>query len=224
MIGILGAMEEEISVILSEMSDISVDNYKGLIFYKGNLLSKEVVLVKAGIGMVNSSISTTLLIEKYKADKIIFSGVAGGLSKDLKVLDIVIGDSFVEYGFDVTAFGYKKGQRAGTKERDIRASEEMIEITKHIDTKVHYGRIASSDVFVDSFEEKLRIKNEFEASAVDMESAAVAHVCELFNIPYLIIRSISDTLGDDSELEYKEFVNIASNQSKNYLLEIIKRV
>ncbi|WP_067141557.1 5'-methylthioadenosine/adenosylhomocysteine nucleosidase [Oceanivirga salmonicida] len=227
MIGIIGAMDSEVSVIVSEMTNVTVENLASLTFYKGTCNNKEIVIVKSGIGMVNASIATTLLYERFKVEKIIFSGVAGSTVKDIKALDIVIGNSFVEYMFDVTLSGkYVKGQIAGTSKRDIDPSYDLLEITKDIklNVNIHYGRIASADVFVNDYDEKIRIKNEFDAVAVDMESAAVAQTCTVLKIPYLIIRSISDSLGDNSNIEFSKFENLASINSKEFLLKLLKRL
>ncbi|VWL85598.1 5'-methylthioadenosine/adenosylhomocysteine nucleosidase [Oceanivirga miroungae] len=224
MIGIMGAMEEEISVILSEMSDVTVKNYAGRTFYLANYKGLDVVVVKSGVGMVRASITTTLLKTIFNVEKIIFSGVAGSNVDSIKALDIVIANSFVEYTFDVRAAGnYVLGQIAGTSKRDLEADYSMLELTKdiEIDVKKHYGKIASADVFVDSKNEKERIYNEFQAVAVDMESAAVAHSCIELNIPYLIIRSISDSLGDNSGIEFNELVYLASRNSKDFLLKLL---
>lgn len=227
MIGIIGAMEEEISVILSEMSNVTVENYADRIFYLAEYNGLKVVIVKSGVGMVRASITTTLLKTLYNVDKIIFSGVAGSNVANIKALDIVIGNSFVEYIFDVTSAGnYVLGQVAGTTKRDLDPDYSMLEITKDIKTKVnkHYGKIASADIFVDSKKEKERIYKEFSAVAVDMESAAVAHSCIELNIPYLIIRSISDSLGDNSGIEFNELIYLASKNSKDFLLELLRKL
>lgn len=226
MIAIMGAMDEEISVILSEMSDVSTVIISDYIFYTAKFENKDVVVVKCGIGMVNAAIVSTLLKEKFNVDYLIFSGVAGSTSKKVKAKEIVIGDSFVQYGFDVTAFNYEKGQRAGTKKRDIDPDYKMLELTKDINIGIetHYGKIGSSDVFVDSYNQKKLLSNDFDIIAVDMESAAVAHVCEVFKIPYLIIRSISDSLEDNSQVEFNELKYIASKNSKEYVLEVLKRL
>ncbi|MBS9784550.1 MAG: 5'-methylthioadenosine/adenosylhomocysteine nucleosidase [Oceanivirga sp.] len=227
MIGILGAMYEEVSVIVSEMTNVTEDKIANLKFFKGKYDNKDLVIVQSGIGMVNASIATTLLYERYNVDKIIFSGVGGAVLENIKTLDLVIGDSFVEYQFDVTSAGnYVKGQIAGTSKRDIDPTYELLEIAKTVESKVpkHYGRIASADVFVDSYDEKTRIRDEFDAAVVDMESAAVAQTCTVLNVPYLIIRSISDSLGDNSGIEYEKFVELASVNSKDFLMKLIKKL
>lgn len=225
MIGIIGAMEKEISVILSETSNVVTENIAGILFYKAEYKDKKLIIVKTGIGLVNASIITTILIDRFKVDKIFFSGVAGGLSKDIKVGDIVVGDCFVEYMFDVTSASnkYVKGQRAETNKRDIDADDKLLELSKQVkmDVGVYYGRIASADKFVSKKEDKLEILNDFDAIAVDMESAAVAHVCEIFKTPFLIIRSISDSFTD-TYMEYEDFIYKACNNSKEFLFKFLE--
>ena len=227
MIGIIGAMEEEVSVLLSETNNITTETIAGILFYKANYKNKELIIVKSGIGMVNSAIITTLLVEKFKVNSIIFSGVAGGLSKDVKVGDIIIGDSFVEYTFDVTAASdkYVRGQRAGTTKRDIDANKKLLDISKEVNipVNIHYGRIGSADIFVSKKEDKIKLVEDFNLLAVDMESASVAHTCEVLEIPFLIIRSISDSFSD-TYMEYEDFVYIACNNSKEFVLKFLERL
>lgn len=227
MIGVIGAMEEEISVILSEMSNVTVENYGGRTFYLAEFEGQKLVIVKSGVGMVRASITTTLLKTLYNVDKIIFSGVAGSNVTNIKALDIVIGNSFVEYIFDVTSGGnYVLGQVSGTTKRDLDPDYSMLELTKDIQIGVnkHYGKIASADIFVDSKYEKERIYNMFNAVAVDMESAAVAHSCIELNIPYLIIRSISDSLGDNSGIEFNDLLYHACRNSRDFLLKFLRKL
>lgn len=205
MIGIIGAMRVEIEKFLELMENIESVNYADLTFYAGKYKKLDIVVLQSGIGMVNASIGATILINNFKVDKIIFSGIAGSTNENVRLNDIVVGSSFVEYGFDVTAFGYELGQRAGSSARDIKACDNMIKLIEDmkLENNIHYGLIASSDVFVNTYEKKKDIKDKFNAIAVDMESAAVAHVCEKFNIDYLIVRSISDSMIDNSSMEYE---------------------
>lgn len=222
MIGIIGAMEEEISVIKDFMSDITEIEVYNNIFYKGRLNNKDVVLVKSGIGMVNASLITTLLINKFDIKRIYFSGVAGSISKNIGVGDVVISTELMEYTFDATAFGYKKGEiprMETSKFKPKEALEEALEKLKY--EKLYFGKIVSGDRFVSNVEEKTEIGKEFDALALDMESAAVAHVATVLGVDFLIIRSISDSLTDDAIMEYKEFVNVAAQNSKNIILKLI---
>ncbi len=222
MIGIIGAMDEEISVILSEMNNISEYNINNIKFYKGKIYDKDLVLVKSGIGMVNASIITTLLIKEFDVNKILFSGVAGSLNKNINVGDIVIADSLVEYMFDATEFGYEIGQ-IPRMENSVFKSENLLNKIRDILKKdsIFYGKILSGDKFVSNLEEKEKIGKKFDALAVDMESAAVAHCAYILGVEFAIIRSISDSLNSDSVMEYAEFVNIAAMNSKEILLKLL---
>ena len=222
MIGIIGAMDEEISVILSEMNNISEYNINNIKFYKGKIYDKDLVLVKSGIGMVNASIITTLLIKEFDVNKILFSGVAGSLNKNINVGDIVIADSLVEYMFDATEFGYEIGQ-IPRMENSVFKSENLLNKISDILKKdsIFYGKILSGDKFVSNLEEKEKIGKKFDALAVDMESAAVAHCAYILGVEFAIIRSISDSLNSDSVMEYAEFVNVAAMNSKEILLKLL---
>lgn len=222
MIGIIGAMDEEISVILSEMNNISEYNINNIKFYKGKIYDKDLVLVKSGIGMVNSSIITTLLIKEFDVNKILFSGVAGSLNKNINVGDIVIADSLVEYMFDATEFGYEIGQ-IPRMENSVFKSENLLNKIRDIlkNDSIFYGKILSGDKFVSNLEEKEKIGKKFDALAVDMESAAVAHCAYILGVEFAIIRSISDSLNSDSVMEYVEFVNVAAMNSKEILLKLL---
>ena len=222
MIGIIGAMDEEISVILSEMNNISEYNINNIKFYKGKIYDKDLVLVKSGIGMVNASIITTLLIKEFDVNKILFSGVAGSLNKNINVGDIVIADSLVEYMFDATEFGYEIGQ-IPRMENSVFKSENLLNKIRDILKKdsIFYGKILSGDKFVSNLEEKEKIGKKFDALALDMESAAVAHCTYILGVEFAIIRSISDSLNSDSVMEYAEFVNVAAMNSKEILLKLL---
>ena len=222
MIGIIGAMDEEISVILSEMNNISEYNINNIKFYKGKIYDKDLVLVKSGIGMVNASIITTLLIKEFDVNKILFSGVAGSLNKNINVGDIVIADSLVEYMLDATEFGYEIGQ-IPRMENSVFKSENLLNKIRDILKKdsIFYGKILSGDKFVSNLEEKEKIGKKFDALAVDMESAAVAHCAYILGVEFAIIRSISDSLNSDSVMEYAEFVNVAAMNSKEILLKLL---
>lgn len=222
-IGLIGAMDEEIIVIKEIMKNISEEIYHNSTFITGTIYNKNVVLVKSGIGMVNASMITTILITKYNVDKIIFSGVAGSLDAKLNVGDIVVSSELIEYLFDATAFGYSISVIPRMDTSIFKADTYLLNIAKEI-KNIHIGRILSADKFVDKKNDKIRYGKEYNALAVDMESAAVAHVSHILGIPFLVIRSISDSLNDDSVIEYNEFVNIAAVNSKNILLSILKEL
>ena len=223
MIGIIGAMDEEISVISSEIKNLTVYDINNMKFYKGKIYDKDIVLVKSGIGMVNASITTTLLFKEFGVDKILFSGVAGSLNRNVNVGDVVIGDSLLEYLFDATEFGYDIGT-IPRMDTSIFRSDILLNKIKNIlkNDNIYYGKILSGDKFVSNLSEKEKLGEKFNALAVDMESASVAHCAHVLGIEFAVIRSISDSLNSSSVMEYTEFVNLAANNSKNVILKILK--
>lgn len=226
MIGIIGAMNEEISVILNELKNIEEIYKYNIKFYKGFYKNKEIVVVESGVGMVNASTIATLLISIFDIELLLFSGVAGGLKEGIKVGDVVIGTSFVEYMYDLSKIDnkYVQGQIAGTKKRDISACDKLLNFVKKLNLEnIYYGRIISGDTFVADMKIKEELIKEFNPFAVDMESAAVAHTCVKLGIDYLIIRSISDAYKG-TYVEYEKFLNYACNNSKNIIFNILERL
>ncbi|WP_156299728.1 5'-methylthioadenosine/adenosylhomocysteine nucleosidase [Streptobacillus canis] len=222
MIGIIGAMHEEITVIKNEMKNITEKVVNGNTFYLGLLNNKEVVLVECGIGMVNAAIITTLLVKEFNVEKIYFSGVAGSTSEKLKIGDIVISTKLQEYLFDVTEFGHEKGVIPRMETSLFRPGKILDESMEKLKGEnVYFGGIISGDKFISNAKEKITIGKEFDAMCVDMESASVAHSAYLLGVDFLIIRSISDTVTDESGMEFFEFVNIAAENSKKILTKLI---
>ena len=231
-IGIIGAMHEEIMELKNSMTDINEIQISNLKFYEGKLCSKDIILVESGIGKVNAAISTTLLISQFKVEKIIFTGVAGAVNPKIKVTDIVIGTDLVESDMDVTAGGnYKLGEIPRMKSSNFKADPYLFNLAESVaiklfgSDKVHKGRIISRDEFVASSEKVNKLREIFSAECVEMEGAAVAHVCEVMNIPFIVIRSISDKADDEAGMSFDEFVKIAARNSKSIvegILSIIK--
>lgn len=212
--GVIGAMDIEVSLLLKKMKSSSVvkeSEFASMKFYEGSIAKTNLVLVKCGVGKVNAAMATQILINEFKIEKIINTGIAGGLDDKLNLLDIVVSDSLVYHDFDVTGFGYKKGEIPGMKTSEFIADSELKELSLQafkksgFSSKIYTGKIASGDQFVSSKKMKNQIKKEFNPMCVEMEGAAIAHVCAINNIPFLIIRSISD-LADEKAVkgEYKE--------------------
>ena len=224
MTGIICATETEMKAIINEIEDIKEKEIGRIIFFEGKFNDKDIVFVQSGIGKVNAAVTATLLIEKYDIDEVIFSGVAGALDKVVGIGDIVIADDVVQHDFAVEAFGYKKGQIPQMEVWSFKGDEDLIKKVKETsdgEIKLHYGRILTGDQFVHKREEKLELGKEFEALCVDMESGAVAQVCYLMNVKFLIIRSISDSVTDESSMEYDKFAELAAENSKKILKKII---
>lgn len=223
MIGIIGAVVQEAEAIKKEIKEIKETVISGISFFTGKFNDKDVVFVQSGIGKVNAAITATLLIEKFKVSEVIFSGVAGSLDERLKVGDVVIGRDIVQHDVDATAFGYKMGQIPQMKEWAFESDKELVEKAGNIndfDHRIFFGRILTGDQFVSKKDVKIRLGKDFEALCVDMESGAVAQVCTRLGVKFLIIRSISDSITDESDMEYETFVKLAAKNSTRILKEI----
>lgn len=222
MIGIIGAVLEEAEAIRNEMKNISEKTIYGIHFYEGEINEQKVVFVQSGIGKVNAAITATLLIDKFDVSRVIFSGVAGSLHESVNVGDVVIGTEIIQYDVDAIEFGYPKGQIPQMATLGFKSDEELINKAKNINTKINlsYGKIITGDQFVSGKDKKISLGNEFQALCVDMESGSVAQVCYRLGVPFLIVRSISDSVSDASGIEYHEFVKKAAKNS----VEIIQNI
>ena len=225
MIGIIGAVDQEAIEIKKEMTDVTQEEIGGISFYKGKLCGKDIVFVQSGIGKVNAALTATLLIDRFGVEKVIFSGVAGSLNKELNVGDIVIGTDVVQHDVDATEFGYKLGQIPQMKEWAFEGDKELIEKVKSLresKERLFFGRILTGDQFVSKKDVKISLGSDFSALCVDMESGAVAQVCTRLGKGFLIIRSISDSITDESGMEYNKFVELAAKNSKKLVKEILR--
>jgi adenosylhomocysteine nucleosidase len=215
-IGIIGAMDEEVSYLKSLLEMVSVKNILGMDFAIGKMASKSVVIVRSGIGKVNAAICAQVLVDMYGVDYIINTGVAGALGKGISVGDIVISKDLVHHDFDSTAFGgYEPGEIPRLNKVFFEADEDLIEIALKAsaeaapNSKAYTGRIASGDQFISSNEQKEKIISRFKPLCVEMEGAAIAQTAYLNKIPFIVIRAMSDSSEDGAAASYeknKDFV------------------
>lgn len=226
-IGIIGAMDEEIEMLLKKIKLFKKDIKAKMEFNQGNLWGKEVVVVRSGIGKVNAAVCTQILIDYYKVDKVINVGVAGGIEKEIVPGDVVIADSLVQHDMDTSALGDKIGQipRLGTY--DFQCDKTLVALAKDacnesLECNCYTGRIVSGDQFIASEEKINWLHNEFNAIACEMEGASIAQVCYLNSIPFVIIRSISDNANNEAHMDYERFVPIAVKNSINILEGMLK--
>lgn len=226
-IGIIFAMEEELSA-LKEFVNIEKEySIFDLAFYETKINNNECILTLGGIGKVNAARSTQVLIDNMDVDYIINIGVAGSITKDLDVLDIVLGEKLVQHDFDITAFDHEKGYipNVGTY---IESDSYLLTIASEIaisnNFPVKRGVIASGDIFCTDINMTNKINKKFNALCVEMEGASIAQVCFLSHIPFLIIRSISDSLNGNNKLTYEEFLDKASSLGAKYILKILERL
>ncbi|MFP3043809.1 5'-methylthioadenosine/S-adenosylhomocysteine nucleosidase [Treponema primitia] len=232
MIGIIGAMEDEVILLRSAMVDIHTEIIGGYEFYSGVLEKKQVVLLRCGIGKVNAAVGCALLIDHYKPELVINTGSAGGIDPSLSFGDAVISNGLVQHDVDVTAFNYAPGQLPGmppvftVPEDLIRRGEAAVDSLKQeglLPPEFNHvrGLIGSGDVFMHEADRIDGVRKTFPAiRAVEMEGAAIAQACHLFSVPGLIIRAISDIAGAESPVTHDEFLPIASKHSG----EIVRRI
>ena len=220
-IGIIFAMKEEIDELIKYVNITRENRIFDLVFYEGKINDVNCVLVMSGVGKVNAARCTQVLIDNYKLDYIINIGVAGGVSKNVSVLDIVVASKLVQHDFDITAFDHEKGYipNIGTY---IECDSGLVNLAKKVDSSVHIGVIASGDIFCTEKKMSEKINNKFNALCVEMEGASIAQVAYLCNIPILVIRSISDTpYEENNKITYEEFLKKSCVHVAKYLYNII---
>lgn len=219
-IGIIAAEEKEMLAIKEKMNNIEQIQIYNLLFFKGNINNKEYILVQCGVGKVNAARTTQILIDKFEIESIINIGSAGGINENLKIGDIVIGEQLVQHDFDVTAFGREKGYVSDTG-KFFKSDRSLIEqISKKLKNNqqkfnVITGTIATGDTFLTNINQKEIIKNEFNCDCIEMEGAAVAQVCTLDNIPFVVIRGISDVPNEKNNIDFDTYLNIISKRIAN---------
>lgn len=227
-IGIIGAMDEEVRAIIDKYT---VDSVVRILDFEYNiciLKNIQIIIVKSGIGKVNSAICTQLLIDRFNIDYIINTGVAGAILEQLDIGDIVISTETLQHDVDATCFGYEFGHIPRMEDYVFKSNDYLISMCENISSKNNYkhhkGRIVSGDSFISSIEKKNWIKDKFNATCVDMESGSIGHVCSVNNIPYVAIRCISDTSDDRAVMKYEDFVQIALKRSFDITDNLIKEI
>ena len=227
-IGIIVAMEEELEAVLNIMNNIEQKEIYGVNVQIGKIEQKEVVVVKSGVGKVNAARVTQILIDKLNVKSIINIGSAGALNPFLNIGDIIIGEKLIQHDFDITAFDHDKGYITGVGDY-IYSNIELIEKFKKVannlkekNYKIKTGIIATGDIFCTDSEMKNKIYSKFDADCVEMEGAAIAQVCYLDKIPFIVIRSISDSPNGNNEIDFDKYVELASKRCANILKEFLK--
>ena len=228
-LGIIGAMSEELEILLKDMSLEDVQVKANMKFHKGKLWGKDVVAVVCGIGKVNAAICTQILASEYNVSAVINVGVAGGIGKDIYPGDVVIAENLVQYDMDTTAFGDPMGQIPRLDTFDFKCVSKLIETAKSAceeatEFKTFSGRIVSGDMFVASIDKIKWLESEFAALAWEMEGASIAHVCYLNKIPFVVIRSISDNANNGAHMDFEKFTPIGVKNSTFILKSMITKL
>lgn len=211
MIGIIGAMEEEVRELIADMESVEMKEIASMKFYKGILYGKDAVVVQSGIGKVNAGICTQILADIYQVDQLINTGVAGSLDAEINIGDIVVSTDAVQHDMDVSALGDPVGQVPRMDVFAFPADEELVKKAvaanekANPDIRTFTGRVASGDQFISGKEMKDRIIKNFGAKCAEMEGAAIAHGAYLNQIPCVIIRAISDKADGSAQVDYPTF-------------------
>lgn len=230
MLGIIGAMDEEVAKIKEQMDDVKVMTKAAMDFYEGTINGKNVVVVRSGIGKVNAAMCTQILVDAYQVDAVINTGIAGSLNADINIGDIVLSTDTLEHDMDAVAFGYPLGQIPRMDTLSFMADENMRKIAKKVckevipDISVFEGRVVSGDQFVSDKLKKEWLVENFDGYCTEMEGAAIAHAAYLNDVPFLIIRAISDKADDSASMDYPTFEAQAIEHSVKLLLELCKQL
>ncbi|MCA9839755.1 MAG: 5'-methylthioadenosine/adenosylhomocysteine nucleosidase [Trueperaceae bacterium] len=223
MIGIIGAMEEELAQLLERLEQAETLLRGPFRLHKGQLVKQSVMVAQCGISKVNAAALTQIMITEG-VTKIIFTGVAGGLDERLKVGDIVISSDCMQFDVDVTALGYKLGEVPGEPlswQADADLKALALEAAKVLPVQVIEGRIISGDQFIADPVRAKYLRETFRAACNEMEGAAVAQICAKWQRPFVIIRSISDTADHSAELDFRAFTVVAANRAKELVLAML---
>ena len=225
MIGIIGAMDEEVEQIVAVM-DIEREETKAQMTFKaGKLAGKDVVIVRSGIGKVNAAVCTQILVDDFGVDYVINTGIAGSLKNEINIADIVISDDVLHHDMDATGFGYAPGQIPRMDTLSFKADAKLIELAKVVpQIGVHVGRVVSGDQFISDKAVKERISANFDGYCTEMEGAAIAQAAYLNGVPFVILRAISDKADDSATMDYPTFEKQAIHNSVLLLKELVSRI
>ena len=229
MLGIIGAMDEEVAQIKEKMTDVTVTSVAGMDFYQGKLGGKDAVVVRSGIGKVNAGMCSQILADRFHISAIVNTGIAGSLRAEINIGDIVVSTDAVQHDMDASGFGYRIGQIPRVDTFAFEADEKLRELAIECNQKVNPeiqafpGRVVSGDQFILDKAKKEWLIEQFSASCTEMEGAAIAQAAYLNGIPFLIIRAISDKADDSAGMDYAAFEAQAIKHSVNLLLEMASR-
>ncbi|MEG0073249.1 MAG: 5'-methylthioadenosine/adenosylhomocysteine nucleosidase [Clostridia bacterium] len=227
MIGIITAMDEETEAVKNKMTNIIKSKIYDIDVFTGEISGKEVALAKCGVGKVNASRTTQLLIERNKVDYVINVGSAGATNPNLDYGDIVISDKCIQHDFDISAFGHEKGYISDlgkffmADDKLVSKSKKILEEMLDDKYKTVIGTIASGDQFQNSHSAKAQIFDEFGADCVEMEGAAIAQTCKQCEVPFLVVRSITDKSNENEHVDFYEYLEMASKRCADFIEKLV---
>lgn len=229
-IGIIGAMDEEVSKLKDCLEHLQVTTTAAMDFYEGSMCGMDVVIVRSGIGKVNAAICAQILADRFGVTAIINTGIAGSLKNEINIGDIVLSTDAIQHDMDAAAFGYELGVIPRMETSDFQASRELMAMAENSckqvlkDSSVFCGRILSGDQFISDKQKKDWLADNFGGYCTEMEGAAIAQAAYLNSIPFLIIRAISDKADDSAHMDYPAFEAMAIENSVLLVKEILKEM
>lgn len=227
-IGIIGAMDEEIGLYLEAMETSETVVKAGIQYHTGKLEGIDVVLVKSGVGKVNASVCTQILIDRFNVEQIIFTGVAGAVHPDLTIGDIVVSSDCLQQDMDVTPLGFAPGQIPYTDKWTWEADQKLVDLAMEASKQVNgegrvvSGRILTGDQFIADPAKVAALYEKFNGACIEMEGAAVAQVSTMNDVPFVIVRSMSDKADGSAHVNFAEFTHLASRRSYEIVLQMLK--
>lgn len=228
--GIIGAMELEVEELKSQMTVSNIIKKAGMEFYEGALNGAQVVIVRSGIGKVNAALCVQILADIFHVTHIINTGVAGSLNAGLDIGDILISKDAIHHDMDVTIFGYQLGEVPQLGTREFTADKRLMELAQtsceKVNSDIHaiVGRVVSGDQFISGKEVKEHLIKDFQGDCAEMEGAAIAHGAYLNQIPFVIIRAISDKADDSAEMDYPTFEKAAARHSARLVEDMVQHI
>lgn len=229
-IGIIGAMEEEVTALREKLADAKLLQKASMDFYSGTLNGVEAVIVRSGIGKVNAGICTQILADVYQVDAVINTGIAGSLKAEINIGDIVISSDTLQHDMDATGFGYEPGVIPRMETSCFPADEELLKKAKAAceeavpEIQVFTGRVVSGDQFISDRAVKERIVKQFDGMCTEMEGAAIAQAAYMNHIPFVVIRAISDKADDSATMDYPTFERQAIAHSVALVENLVGRL
>lgn len=227
-IGIIGAMEIEVSALKEAMKVDRIITKAGMNFYEGNLEGAQAVVVQCGVGKVNAAMCVQILADLFHVTHILNTGVAGSLNADLDIGDILVSEKAIQHDVDVSALGYQLGKIPGFESREFFADAEMADAVagacSRVNPDIHVvkGCVVSGDQFIAGKEIKEHLISEFHGDCAEMEGASIAQAAVLNGLPFAVVRAISDKADGSAEMDYPTFENQAAAHCANMVLEFVK--
>lgn len=229
-IGIIGAMDEEVNILKSRMKDVNTRTIAAMDFNEGELEGKSVVVVRSGIGKVNAAMCTQILATVYRVESVINTGIAGSLRNEINIADIVLSVDTLQHDMDATGFGYEPGVIPRMEKSIYQADEKLLKLAKAVcaeylpEIGVHTGRVVSGDQFISDSAKKAWLVKQFGGYCTEMEGAAIGQAAYLNQLPFLIVRAISDKADNSAQMDYSVFEQLAISNTVKLITGLIAKI